>query len=41
MASFSNVLVFGFLVTVAFAIKLVKEEEQQDFSKIPGFFFVI
>ncbi|XP_070490860.1 U-scoloptoxin(01)-Er1a-like [Chironomus tepperi] len=36
MGSFSNVLVFGLFVAVALAIKIVKEEEQQDFSKIPG-----
>lgn len=36
MGSFSNVLVFGLFVTVVLAIKLVKEEEKQDFSKIPG-----
>lgn len=36
MGSFSNVLVFGLFVTVVLAIKLVKEEEHQDFSKIPG-----
>ena len=36
MGSFSNVLVFGLFVSVVLAIKIVKEEEQQDFSKIPG-----
>lgn len=41
MGSFSNIVVFGLLFAVVAAIKiheykLEKEEEHQDFSKIPG-----
>ena len=39
MAKFSGLLFFGLFISVALAIKIIKyekEEEKQDFSKIPG-----
>lgn len=39
MAKFSGLLLFGLFISVALAIKIIKyekEEEKQDFSKIPG-----
>lgn len=39
MAKISGLIFFGVVLSVAFAIKIVKyekEEEKQDFSKIPG-----